>query len=221
MRIATFNINNINKQLANLLDWLAAENPDVVCLQELKGDQRPDGVRGQRLYAHRLVESGSGQMSQAPSIVTISLVRPQGLQRLISMPALDANDRQAKLHQPVIELRRHPTGLKRHALTSRLDHPKGAGQTNERQIRVHLNPLCLAMNRGPAPDRPPRSRSGARRDQCDGPLSRRAQRRLSDRASSLAWMLASSAGLNQPRWRRRAVSCRRMTFKDRRARLAS
>ena len=36
MKIATFNINNINKRLANLLDWLRAAKPDVVCLQELK-----------------------------------------------------------------------------------------------------------------------------------------------------------------------------------------
>src|SRR5262245_58021239 len=36
MKIATFNINNINKRLANLLAWLRAAKPDVVCLQELK-----------------------------------------------------------------------------------------------------------------------------------------------------------------------------------------
>lgn len=36
MRIATFNINNVNKRLSNLLDWLKAAKPDVVCLQELK-----------------------------------------------------------------------------------------------------------------------------------------------------------------------------------------
>jgi exodeoxyribonuclease III len=36
MKIATFNINNINKRLSNLLDWLHAAEPDVVCLQELK-----------------------------------------------------------------------------------------------------------------------------------------------------------------------------------------
>jgi exodeoxyribonuclease-3 len=40
MRIATFNINNINKRLANLLDWLATAQPDVVCLQELKAEDR-------------------------------------------------------------------------------------------------------------------------------------------------------------------------------------
>jgi exodeoxyribonuclease-3 len=36
MKIATFNINNINKRLANLLDWLRAAKPDIICLQELK-----------------------------------------------------------------------------------------------------------------------------------------------------------------------------------------
>ena len=38
MKIATFNINNINKRVANLLDWLKAARPDVACLQELKTD---------------------------------------------------------------------------------------------------------------------------------------------------------------------------------------
>src|SRR5215471_6197682 len=36
MKIATFNINNINKRLQNLLGWLTSSKPDVVCLQELK-----------------------------------------------------------------------------------------------------------------------------------------------------------------------------------------
>jgi exodeoxyribonuclease III len=36
MKIATFNINNINKRLTNLLDWLRVAEPDVVGLQELK-----------------------------------------------------------------------------------------------------------------------------------------------------------------------------------------
>ena len=40
MRIATFNINNVNKRLPNLLAWLAENRPDVVCLQELKAEER-------------------------------------------------------------------------------------------------------------------------------------------------------------------------------------
>ena len=36
MKIASFNINNINRRLENLLSWLREAEPDVVCLQELK-----------------------------------------------------------------------------------------------------------------------------------------------------------------------------------------
>jgi exonuclease III len=40
LKIATFNINNINKRLHNLTAWLARAKPDIVCLQELKVEQR-------------------------------------------------------------------------------------------------------------------------------------------------------------------------------------
>jgi exodeoxyribonuclease-3 len=36
VKIATFNINNVNKRLPNLLAWLKSERPDIACLQELK-----------------------------------------------------------------------------------------------------------------------------------------------------------------------------------------
>lgn len=39
MRIATFNINGLNRRLESLLTWLHHERPDVVCLQELKAEQ--------------------------------------------------------------------------------------------------------------------------------------------------------------------------------------
>jgi exodeoxyribonuclease-3 len=39
VKIATFNINNVNKRLPNLLAWLDAAKPDIVCLQELKARQ--------------------------------------------------------------------------------------------------------------------------------------------------------------------------------------
>ncbi|HEY8014929.1 MAG TPA: exodeoxyribonuclease III, partial [Dongiaceae bacterium] len=36
MKIASFNINNINRRLPNLLAWLKRAKPDIVALQELK-----------------------------------------------------------------------------------------------------------------------------------------------------------------------------------------
>src|ERR1700761_6793730 len=40
MKLATFNINNINRRLPNLLAWLRSAKPDIVCLQELKCTDR-------------------------------------------------------------------------------------------------------------------------------------------------------------------------------------
>ena len=36
LKIATFNINDVNRRLPNLLAWLSEASPDVVCLQEIK-----------------------------------------------------------------------------------------------------------------------------------------------------------------------------------------
>lgn len=36
MKIATFNINGINRRLGNLTAWVKESHPDIVCLQELK-----------------------------------------------------------------------------------------------------------------------------------------------------------------------------------------
>jgi len=36
MKIATYNVNGIKARLPNLLEWLAREQPEVACLQELK-----------------------------------------------------------------------------------------------------------------------------------------------------------------------------------------
>src|SRR5205823_912954 len=44
MKIASWNINSLRKRQERLLDWLAKEEPDVVCLQETKcsDDQFPE-----------------------------------------------------------------------------------------------------------------------------------------------------------------------------------
>ncbi|NBA96605.1 exodeoxyribonuclease III [Pseudomonas sp. R5(2019)] len=40
LKIATFNINGLRARLPNLLQWLARERPDIVCLQELKAQDK-------------------------------------------------------------------------------------------------------------------------------------------------------------------------------------
>lgn len=36
MKIATWNVNSLKVRLGHLLDWLARQQPDVVCIQETK-----------------------------------------------------------------------------------------------------------------------------------------------------------------------------------------
>jgi exodeoxyribonuclease-3 len=49
MKVASFNINGINRRLANLLDWLGRSKPDIVCLQELKA--APDAFPAEAIRA--------------------------------------------------------------------------------------------------------------------------------------------------------------------------
>jgi exodeoxyribonuclease III len=58
MKIATFNINNINRRLENLLNWLDHTKPDVVCLQELKAEQGAFPSRKLRALGYEAVWQG-------------------------------------------------------------------------------------------------------------------------------------------------------------------
>jgi len=53
MKIATFNINSVKRRLPNLLEWLQAAKPDVVCLQELKAPE-------EKFPAARIEKAGYG-----------------------------------------------------------------------------------------------------------------------------------------------------------------
>lgn len=52
MKIATWNVNGIRARQGQLIDWLAAEKPDIVCLQEIKAslDQLPFELRDMEHY---------------------------------------------------------------------------------------------------------------------------------------------------------------------------
>ena len=58
VKFATFNINNINKRLDNLLAWLAKAEPDVVSLQELKAEQEAFPVNALRTFGYEAVWQG-------------------------------------------------------------------------------------------------------------------------------------------------------------------
>lgn len=98
------------------------ETTDLVLQQDAltdqlltRDDQRANGMRRERLHVHGLEESGAGKVRQTTGIVAIGLVGRKGLQRLVRLPAFDADDRQTEGCQPMVEHRRHPTGLEHDA----------------------------------------------------------------------------------------------------------
>src|ERR1700674_2843670 len=58
VKIATFNINNVKRRLPNLLDWLKAAGPDIVCLQELKATDAEFPVAAIERAGYRAVWRG-------------------------------------------------------------------------------------------------------------------------------------------------------------------
>ncbi|MEN3113307.1 exodeoxyribonuclease III [Uliginosibacterium paludis] len=58
MKIATWNVNSLKVRLPHLLDWLAAESPDVVCLQELKLEDKAFPVEELAAAGYKAVFSG-------------------------------------------------------------------------------------------------------------------------------------------------------------------
>jgi len=91
MRIATFNINNVNKRLENLLAWLAATRPDVVCLQELKSADAG-------FPADALREAGYGAVWRGERSWNGVAILARGGQPVVTRRSLPGNpdDRQAR-----------------------------------------------------------------------------------------------------------------------------
>ncbi len=91
MKIATFNINHINRRLTNLLAWLAEAKPDAVCLQELK-------VPTEAFPRAALETAGYGAVWQGERSWNGVAILARGAEPVLTRRALpgDAGDRQAR-----------------------------------------------------------------------------------------------------------------------------
>ena len=91
MKIASFNINNINRRMDNLLAWLKAARPDVVCLQELKCTDR-------QFPASALAEAGYGAVWVGQSAWNGVAILARGHEPIVTQTALpgDDSDEQAR-----------------------------------------------------------------------------------------------------------------------------
>ena len=91
MKIATFNINNINRRLPNLLAWLADAKPDIVCLQELKATDR-------QFPRSAIADAGYGAVWKGQSAWNGVAILARGLDPILTNQALpgDEADEQAR-----------------------------------------------------------------------------------------------------------------------------
>jgi exodeoxyribonuclease-3 len=98
VRIATFNINNVNKRLPNLLSWLATAAPDVVCLQELKADDRA-------FPAAALEEAGYGAVWRGQRSWNGVAILARGATPVVTRRALpgDPTDDQARYIEAAVD----------------------------------------------------------------------------------------------------------------------
>ena len=97
MRIATFNINNVNRRLPNLLQWLKAAKPDVVCLQELK-------CTDEAFPAAAIMQAGyhAGWRGQRTWNGVAILARSEPVVTRTELPG-DADDKQARYLEAAID----------------------------------------------------------------------------------------------------------------------
>jgi exodeoxyribonuclease-3 len=91
MKIASFNVNNVRKRLPNLIAWLEAARPDVVCLQELKtahGD----------FPATALAQAGYGAAWRGEKTWNGVAILARGAEPIVTRSELpgDADDRQSR-----------------------------------------------------------------------------------------------------------------------------
>ena len=98
MKIATYNINGINGRLARLLEWLSAEQPDVVCLQELKTEDRG-------FPRAALKKAGYGAVCKGQKASHGVAILARGGEPLLTRNALpgDANDKQSRYIEAAVE----------------------------------------------------------------------------------------------------------------------
>ena len=91
LKIATLNINNVNRRLPNLLAWLETEKPDVACLQELKAE---DGAFPEAA----LLEAGYSAIWQGQRTWNGVAILGRGTEPVLTRRSLpgDRTDKQAR-----------------------------------------------------------------------------------------------------------------------------
>ncbi|HEX7043280.1 MAG TPA: exodeoxyribonuclease III [Burkholderiales bacterium] len=90
MRLATWNVNSIRARLAHVLDWLSANQPDVLCLQETKCTDAEFPYEPLRAAGYHVVHVGQKAYN---GVATLTRALPSDI--VPSPPGLDGEQKRA------------------------------------------------------------------------------------------------------------------------------
>jgi exodeoxyribonuclease-3 len=98
MKIATFNINDINKRLTNLLVWLRRARPDMACLQELKATDAGFPITA-------IEKAGYGAVWRGEKSWNGVAILARGCEPVLTRTALpgDASDKQSRFVEAAVK----------------------------------------------------------------------------------------------------------------------
>ncbi|MCB5190197.1 exodeoxyribonuclease III [Methylobacillus arboreus] len=90
MKLATWNVNSLNVRLPHVLDWIAAEKPDALCLQETKQEDSKFPYEALKEAGYNAIHSGQKTYNGVAILSPYAIESPQ-----LGIPGL--NDEQKRL----------------------------------------------------------------------------------------------------------------------------
>ena len=95
MRIATWNVNSVVARLPRLVEWLGIAEPDVLCLQELKTAEFPDGVTE---LGYEIAMHGTGRWNGVAILSRVGVAEVQA--GLLDEPGFQPEDAMLEATEP-------------------------------------------------------------------------------------------------------------------------
>ena len=160
MKIATWNVNGIRARQAQLLEWLARERPDVVCLQEIKAslDQLPFELREHR-RATGCTGTAAGYSGVALLVAKDAFRRAAGVRASRRSTSRPRDPAEVDRRRLVVRRSTCPTAAR---TSGEAAVPRGARRVGGRAAGGRTALVCAATSTSRAPSATSTRRSASR-----------------------------------------------------------
>lgn len=98
MKIVSWNVNGIRSVFQkNFLSWMKESNPDIVCLQEIKGDERELGAEYKEIDGYYAYFNSSKVKKGHSGVAVYSKMKPISIETILGIERFDEEGRCLKL----------------------------------------------------------------------------------------------------------------------------